>query len=406
MKGSVKSGPGSMFMRRVLVAFQFFVSIGVVISTLLMTDQIDFMRSKDLGFNKDNVIVLPTRDTLVSNRLEMIQTELRQNPDIIDVTTSTGVAVNRSSNVGNRLIGGGRQLLLAESEDTVMKSDTYNVMFVGENFVNAMQMEILEGRDFDDAKPTDLTQSVLINQAMAEKLGWDDPIGKKVSNAGPNQPRLSVIGVVKDFNAFSLHVKVEPTVIFRYERFGTVGQVRPSVLVHAKGGRLRQTLDYLETRYAELDPSHPFEYGLLDQQAEMLYESDNRQSELTSILSYICILISCLGLLGLASYTTATRIKEIGVRKVLGASIPQIVVMIFRDIFLLVILGFVVATPIAYLLVEDWLKVFEYTMDLPSHIVIAAGASGILALMIAFLTVSFHSLRAARQNPVKALRYE
>lgn len=406
MKGSVKSGPGSMFLRKILVAFQFFVSIGVVIATLLMSNQIDFMRKKDIGFNKDNVIIIPTRDTLVSRKLDLIQNELRQNPNIMDVTTSTGMTAGTSNSVGNRLIGGGRQVMLVEGADTLMVTDTYNIMNIGENFVNAMEMQIVDGRDFDETIPTDITNGVLVNQAMVEIMGWSDPIGKKVQNAGPNAPVTRVIGVIKDFHAFSLHVKVEPTLIFRYERFGTVTQVQPSVVIHAKGDALQETLNYLETRYAELDPSHPFEYGLLDNQAELLYKSDKKQSTLTAMLSYICILISCLGLLGLSSYTTATRIKEIGVRKVLGATVPQLVYMIFKDIMILVIVGFVVAAPIAYLLIENWLQVFQYTMDLPTVIISAAGIAGILALLIAFLTVSFHSLKAANQNPVKALRYE
>lgn len=406
MKGSVKSGPGSLFLRKVLVAFQFFVSIGVVIATLLMGNQIEFMRKKDIGFNKDNVIIIPTRDTLVSRRLDFIQNELRQNPNIIDVTTSTGLSTGTSSAVGNRLIGGDRQVMLVEGSDTLMVTDTYNIMNIGENFVDAMEMEIVVGRNFDDNIPSDLTNGVLVNEALVERMGWIDPIGKKVQNAGPNAPVARVIGVIKDFHAFSLHVKVEPTLVFRYERFGTITQVQPSVVIHTKAGKLQETLNYLEERYAELDPSHPFEYGLLDTQAELLYRSDKKQSKLTAILSYICILISCLGLLGLSSYTTATRIKEIGVRKVLGATVPQLVYLIFKDIMILVIVGFVVAAPVAYLLIEDWLQVFQYTMNLSSMIISAAIIAGILALLIAFLTVSFHSLKAANQNPIKALRYE
>lgn len=407
MKGSVKTGPGSLFLRKVLVAFQFFVSIGVVISTLLMSNQISFMRNKDLGFNKDNVIIIPTRDTLVSRRLDVIQNELKENPNVLDVTTTTGLSASNANSIGNRLIGGGRQVMMVEQADTIMKTDTYNIMFIGENFINAMEMEIVMGRDFDENIPTDLTTGVLVNEAMVETMGWgEDAIGKKVQNAGPNVPTSRVIGVVKDFNAFSLHVKVEPTIIMRYERFGSVTQVQPSVVVHAKAGALPETLKYLKDKYSELDPSHPFEYGLLDTQAESLYKSDQRQSQLTATLSYICILISCLGLLGLSSFTTATRIKEIGVRKVLGATIPQLVYLVFKDILILVIVGFIIATPVAYLLVEDWLEVFQYTMDLQTVIIGAAAIAGILAILIAFLTVSFHSLRAAQQNPVKALRYE
>lgn len=409
MKGSVKTGPGSTFMRKGLVAFQFFISIGVVIATLLMSNQINYMRNKDLGFNKDNVIIIPTRDTLVSRRLEVIQNELKENPNIIDVTTTTGLSASNSNSVGNRLIGGGRQVMMVEEADTIMKTDTYNVMFIGENFIKAMEMDLIAGRDFDESIPTDLTQGVLVNEAMIAYQGWPDAesaIGKRVQNAGQQGNPSRVIGVVKDFNAFSLHVKVEPTIILRYERFGSVTQVNPSVVVHAKAGTLSQTLSYLEAKYDELDPSHPFEYGLLDTQADNLYRSDKRQSQLTAALSYICILISCLGLLGLSSYTTATLIKEIGVRKVLGATVPQLVYLIFRDIMILVIVGFVIATPAAYLLIEDWLEVFQYTMDLPTMIISAAAIAGILALLIAFLTVSFHSLKAAQQNPVKALRYE
>jgi len=294
-----------------------------------------------------------------------------------------------------------------EGADTIMVTDTYNIMFIGENFIKAMDMQLVTGRDFDKNIQSDLTNAVLVNNAMVEKMGWDDPIGKKVSNAGPGVPVARVIGVVKDFNAFSLHVAVEPMIIMRYERFGApISQLNPSVIVHAEDGKLQETLNYLEEKYAELDPSHPFEYGLLDTQAENLYRSDQRQSKLTAILSYICILISCLGLLGLASYSTATRIKEIGVRKVLGATIPQLVFMIFKDIMTLVILGFILAIPTSYLLVDDWLQVFQYTIDLPTVIIGAAAFSGIIAIAIAFATVSYHSLRAARQNPVNALRYE
>lgn len=406
MKGSVKSGPGSVFMRKGLVAFQFFISIGVVISTLLMTNQINFMRDKDLGFNKDNVIIIPTRDTTLSKRLEVIQNELRENPNIIDVTTSLGLSTS-STNVGNRLIGSGRQVMQVEGSDTIMVPDTYNVMFIGANFINAMGMELVAGRDFNDNIQSDLTSGVLVNEALVQKMGWSDPIGKRVNNAGPGAPTGRVLGVVKDFNAFSLHVAIEPMIMMRYERFGApITQLNPSVVIHAKEGQIQQTLNYLEGKYAELDPSHPFEYGLLDSQAENLYRSDQRQSKLTATLSYICILISCLGLLGLASYATATRIKEIGVRKVLGATIPQLVYLIFKDILILVIIGFVLAIPIAYLLVEDWLQVFQYTIDLPQVIIGAAAIAGFIAIAVAFGTVSFHSLKAARQNPVRALRYE
>jgi putative ABC transport system permease protein len=404
MKGSVKTGPGSLFLRKVLVAFQFFVSIGVVISTLLMSDQISFMRNKDLGFNKDNVILIPMQDVEVRNRIDFIKAELMQNPNIVGVTDALGIGGGVS--VGNSLLGAGRQLLQAEQqEDSTFTQDTFNVLRVGKDYTKTMQMEIVAGRDFNEDMPTDITQKVLVNEALVAKMSWDDPIDKVVSPIGA-QPPTRVIGVVKDFHAFSLHMKVEPTVIFRYPIQNLPPQALPTFLVNVKSGTLSQALSFLEGRFTELDEKHPFEYRFLDQQAEDLYKADQRQSSLTGILSYICILISCLGLLGLSSFTTSTRIKEIGVRKVLGATVPQLVFMIFKDIMVLVLIGFVIATPVAYLLIEDWLQVFEYRMPLQTVIVAAAAMSGILSLVIAFLTVSFHSLRAARQNPVRALRYE
>lgn len=404
MKGSVKSGPGSLFLRKILVAFQFFVSIGVVIATLLMGDQISFMRNKDLGFNKDNVILVPMQDTTVRNRREIIKAELLQNPNILGVTDAFGVG--GSVTVGNSLLGASRQLLNTETaEDSTFIQETFSVLRVGKDYTNTMKMEVVAGRDFNDDLPSDITTKVLVNEALVEAMGWDDPINKIVSAIGsPVQTR--VVGVVRDFHAFSLHVKVEPTVIFRYNIQNPQSQALPTFMVNVKAGRLPQTLDYLEGRFTELDPKHPFEYKFLDQQAEELYQADQKQSTLTGILSYICILISCLGLLGLSSFTTSTRIKEIGVRKVLGATVPQLVFMIFKDIMVLVSIGFVIATPVAYLVIQDWLQVFEYRMPLQTLIIAAAAAAGIISLVVAFLTVSFHSLKAARQNPVKALRYE
>tara|TARA_R110000796_G_scaffold71409_4_gene162106 strand:+ start:27656 stop:30118 length:2463 start_codon:yes stop_codon:yes gene_type:complete len=404
MKGSVKTGPKSVFLRKVLVAFQFFISIAVVITTLLMNSQIDFLRTKDLGFNKDNVVLIPLQDTTVRNRMEFIKAELNQNPNIKGITDAFGVG-RGGGNVGNNLLGASRNLLSISDNESKLTQDTYNVLRVGKDYFKTMNIEIVQGRDFDEKMTTDITQGVIVNQAVVDAMGWTDPIGQTVSPVGSPTPN-KVIGVVKDFNAFSLHVKVEPTAIFRYQLQNGSAQGLPTLMVHINDGAVGPTMKFLENKFTELDPNHPFEYEFLDQQAEELYRGDQRQSKLTGILSYICILISCLGLLGLSSFTTATRIKEIGVRKVLGATVPQLVFMIFKDIMILVLIGFVLAAPAAYWLVNDWLNVFAYRMNLQEVILLAAGLSGVLALIISFLTVSFHSLKAAQQNPVKALRYE
>lgn len=403
MKGSIKTGPKSLFLRKVLVGFQFFISIGVVIATLLMANQINYMRDKDLGFNKDNVVIIQTRDTTNRNRMELTKSELLQNPNIIGVTSAFGIS--NQGNIGNNLLGAGRRVLSIEQEDSTLTQDTYNMLTVGEGFLEAMGMEIVAGRDFNEAMPTDLRNGIIVNQAVVNKLGWTNPLGKVVSLMGVQTP-TRVIGVVKDFNAHSLHQKIEPTTISRYQIPKTNRAALPAFVIHTRKGTLKESLEFLEAKFSVLDPNHPFEYQLLDQKAEMLYRTDQSQSRLLGYLSLICILISCLGLLGLSSFTTAIRIKEIGMRKVLGATMPQLVFLLFKDIMTLVILGFVIATPLAFLFVENWLNAFAYRMSLPTVIIWAAGLTGIVTLAIAFLTVSFYSVKAAQQNPINALRYE
>lgn len=407
LKGSVKSGPGSMNMRKAMVAFQFFISIGVIISTLLMKDQIEFLNDKDLGFNKDNVIIVPIQDATVNSKSEAIKNTLMENPGIIGVTDA--IAVGGDTNLGNNLLGAGKTLIKIEGTDSLIVDDTFPVLFVGDDYLETMQVELAMGRDFDKSQKTDETQAVIVNEAMVEKMGWADPMGRTVSLPFPGAVPQKIIGIVKDFNAFSLHSAVEPTVIF-HKNVNPFLASQPgffaSFHVHVRADALKEAMSHLEQTFREQDPTHPFEYRFLDTRAEELYREDTRQSKLTGILSYICIFISCLGLLGLASFSTSQRIKEIGVRKVLGATTFQLVYMIFRDVLVLIIIGFILSIPVSYYVINQWLQEFAYQMPLFQTLALAALLSGVLAVIVAFFTVSYHSLRAANQNPVRALRYE
>ncbi|MCE7990713.1 MAG: FtsX-like permease family protein [Roseivirga sp.] len=406
LKGAAKSGKGSMNMRRVLVTFQFFISIAVIISTLMMKNQIEFLSGQDLGFNKENVVIINMQDTTVSNRLDFIKGELMQNPNILGVTDA--VVVGGDATLGNNLLGASKSLIRAETADSIVSDQTYPVMFIGDDYVKTMKLELVAGRDFDKDKPSDPRTGVLVNEAMARRMGWEEPLGREIGLPfGGELPK--VIGVIKDFNAFSLHTSIEPMVIFHYKNNPFITQQfggLPSFHISVSGKGLSGTMDYLERTFTELDPGHPFEYRFLDTRAEELYRADTRQSKLTGTLSYICIFISCLGLLGLASFSTSQRIKEIGVRKVLGASIFQLVYMIFRDVLALIIIGFVISIPVSYYIIDQWLQEFAYQMPLAQTLALAALLSGVLAIAVAFITVSYHSLKAASQNPVKALRYE
>lgn len=405
LKGAAKSGKGSMNMRKVLVAFQFFVSIAVIISTLLMKNQIEYLSDQDLGFNKDNVVIINMQDTTVSNRIDFFKAELKKNPNILGVTDA--IVVGGATTLGNNLLGATKTLISAESSDSISANQTYPAMLVGDDYVETMKLEIVEGRTFDKNQPSDPTTGVLVNETMARQMGWKNPIGRNVSLPIPGLPQTKVIGVIKDFNAFSLHSAIEPMVIFhlKYSPFMSAGAL-PSFHISINGRNTVGTMDFIEQTFERLDPGNPFEYRFLDTRAEALYRADTRQSNLTGILSYICIFISCLGLLGLASFSTSRRIKEIGVRKVLGATVVQLVYMIFKDILALIIIGFVISLPVAYYVINQWLQEFAYRMPLGTTLATAAILSGVLAVIIAFLTVSYHSLKAANQNPIKALRYE
>ncbi len=404
LQGSVKSGPRSLLLRKGLVGFQFLISIGIVMATIIMVNQVKYMRNKDLGFNKDNVILIPLQDTTVRNRMEYIKSELLESPSILGITDAFGVGGN--VRVGNSLLGAGRRVLnVGLPEDSSFTQDSYNVLTVGKDYAQTLGLKIIAGRDFDENIPTDLTQKVIINKALVDQMGWKDPINKVVTLTAANPP-TRVIGVVQDFHAYSMHVEVEPMVIYRYRIRNPRAAALPTLMVNIEGNGIDKTLDFIRTRFEEFDKNHPFEYEFLDQKVEQLYKADARQNQLIMVLTAICILTSCLGLFGLASFTTSRRIKEIGIRKVLGASIRQLVHLIFKDVLILVIIGFIVSVPIVYYILQNWLQEFAYQISLGQSIIMAALYSGTLAILIAFSTVSYHSIKAARRNPVKALRYE
>lgn len=406
LKGINKSGPGSMNMRKALVVFQFFISIAVIISTLLMKDQIEFIGNQDLGFTKDNVVIVNIQDTAVSNRIDFIKAELTKSPNVLGVTDA--IVVGGDATLGNNLLGASKSMIRAETRDSVKADQTYPVMFIGDDYVSTMKLELVEGRDFDKNQPSDPLTGVLVNEAMVSRMGWDEAIGREIGLPFPGQAP-KVIGVIKDFNAFSLHTAIEPMVLFHWKHNPFITQqsgALPSFHISISDNDLRGTMDHIEQTFTTLAPRHPFEYRFLDSRTEELYRADSRQSKLTSILSYICIFISCLGLLGLASFSTSQRIKEIGVRKVLGASIFQLVYMIFKDVLVLIIVGFVISVPVSYYVIEQWLQEFAYQMPLIQTLTFAALLSGVLSVVVAFLTVSYHSLRAATQNPIRALRYQ
>jgi putative ABC transport system permease protein len=387
LKGAFKNRKSSHVLRKVLITTQFAISIFVVVCTLFMQDQIDYVRNKELGFNQDNILVLPIQDTLVQNQINGIKTQFLQNPNITAATTSYNIP---GMNVG------GNSVMMVEGAEG-MKQQAFTLMFVGEAYLKTMGMTLLDGRDFNPGPTADIEDVFIANEAAVKLMGWDkDPIGKKVKFFHAEKDG-QVIGVVKDFNFSSLHNSVEPLLIIKANEEG--GYLHLKV----KGENLPQTMSYIKDNWMKFDPNHPYEYFFMDQRFNEQYQEDEVQHKLLSGLSYICIFISLLGLLGLSAFTATQRTKEIGVRKVHGASIPHIIFLLYKDIMYLILVASVIIIPVAYLIITEWMGNFAYktTLNYSTFIVVA-----LLALTFGFVTVAFHSLKTARTNPVDSLKYE
>ena len=397
LKGSFRSSGAGIALRKSLVIVQFTISIAVVICTLLMQDQIRYVRSQELGFNREHLMLIPVQDTLVRNQLPVIKNELEQYGGVLSTTVSYNVP---GINVGEG------QVFQVEI-DSGLTNQAFRTFSVGENYLSTMGITLLAGRDFHEGFAGDTDgQSFIINETAAKRLGWYKPEQKGATLEDALNGKIkffhgeelgNVIGVVADFNVSSLHNAIEPTIIIPNSNAGGTFYAR------LKGENLPETMDYIREKWAAYDPNHPFEYSFLDEGFDELYRADERQSALISILSGICLLISLLGVLGLSAFTAEQRTKEIGVRKVLGASVPHIVYLLFKDVMVLVVIASLLAAPIAYWLIERWLQAFAYRVDIN---VLLFALAGIAALLVAFATTSFHSLKTARLNPVDSLRNE
>jgi putative ABC transport system permease protein len=388
LSDSYKSGKTGIFVRRSLVTFQFIISIAVIIVTLFMGDQIEFLRNKSLGFKKENVVSIDIRDDALKNKLPALTDELRSYPDIISVT----IAHSRPGKEASAA------LYEFEGPDG-MKAHNFYHYWVSHDYLSTLGIKLIKGRDFNKNYPFDLSKAVIVNEKLVKAMGWDHPLGKRVIRRLPDEIIFSgeVIGVVKDFNFRSLHNEIEPMFIRMQRNAGG------SLIVRIKGVNILETMDFLKNKWKELSPGRPFVYSFLDEDFDRLYDADRQQNQLITIFSYICILISCLGLLGLSSFNASRRTKEIAIRKVHGASALLVIGLLFKEIFYLVSVAAVIAVPISLLLINMWLENFAYQAGINSYIFIITTMA---ALTIAFLTASYHCIIVARTNPVDALRYE
>ncbi|MDP8268594.1 MAG: ABC transporter permease, partial [Candidatus Tenebribacter davisii] len=390
LKGRFGKKKGTL--RKVLVLIQFSISIIMIIGTFTVVQQLKYLRDKDLGFDDENLVVLTIRDTSGVRNLRAFKEELEKNPQIISAGTTSSIP------------GGGLNIIvqLFETNDGSMKEKGINFIFVDHDYLETMDMKIIKGRNYDRDLQTDAEESCLINEATARVLGWgDDPIGKKLGFGagldGTANLNTKVIGVVKDFHYASLHNKIDPILIM------LSNDPLRNICLRIRQENIKSSLEYIEDKWNEFCPTFPFEYTFLNESMNDQYMAEQKIGRVFTYFSILCIFIACLGLFGLASYTAEQRTKEISVRKVMGASVSNIVFILSKEFSIWVILANIIAWPIAFYALSKWLQNFAFAID---QSILTYILAGLTALIIALLTVSFRAIKAAQTNPADALKYE
>ena len=372
-----------MFFRKGLVIFQFVLSIVLITATIIVSQQVNYIKNINLGYNRENLIEIPIESSL-AKKYALFKQEALNAPGIKSVSrigeTPTSIG---SSTVGVDWPG-----------KDINSAAMFTNSAVGYDFTKTMDLKLLAGRDFSKEFPSD-SSGYLINESAQKLIGYKDAIGKPLTFWGKTG---TVIGVLKDFHFASLHEPIKPLILYMGEN-----QDWGNILVRIEKGKTPVALAGLEKIYKSFNPGLTFTYSFTDADYNKLYQSEQLLGKLSGYFSFLAIFISCLGLLGLTMFTAAQRTKEIGVRKVLGANVASIFTLLSKEFIQLVIIAFVIATPIAWLLMDNWLRGYAYKIQISWWVFAVAG---IASVVIALLTVSFQALKAAVANPVKSLRTE
>jgi len=383
LKGSLKLSSGSAWFRKGLVVFQFVMSIFLIIGTMVISKQVDYIQTKDIGYNRENLLYVPIEGDL-PGKYETFRNEALNMPGIKEVTRST----NSPTNFGSSTIG----------VNWDNKDPNLNVMFtqigVGYNFTKTLGLKIVQGRDFSPAYGTD-TINYLINETALSRLNYKDRIGRNFTMWGR---KGKIVGILKDFHFRSLHEPIYPLIVRLREQ-----EDYGNILIRAKAGQTKEAIASIEKLCKELNPKFTVSYQFSDLEYKKQYQNEQIVSKLSDAFSGLAIFISCLGLLGLAMFTAEQRTKEIGIRKVLGASVGSLFTLLSREFIILVLIALIIASPIAWWFMNKWLLNYHYHDSLSWWIFVLAG---VVAILITLVTVSFQSAKAALMNPIKSLRSE
>lgn len=381
-----RSGSSGAKLRKILVVLQFAFSAFFLIATGIVYDQLEFIRNKNPGFNQEQLVTIRFGNGALSASLETIKAELLKDPNVMDVSASSGQPSAGDFGIPVEIEG-----VPANQVPPI------RILGVDQDFIRTFQMEIVQGRSFAKEFATD-SSSYIINEEAARELGWSDATLHRVAMPAIGRPLSRIIGVVKDFHFRSLHEQIGPILLLIPPR-----EWFALITVRLKPGHIDEALTTLERKWSQFDPHQPFIYTFFDDQFASLHAADRRDGQVLAFFSGLAIVIACLGLFGLAAFSAEQRTKEIGVRKVLGASVTRIAGMLSKESLTLVVVANVLAWPIAYLVMSRWLQGFAYRVELRWWTFFL---SGNLVLIIAVLTVIWQAWRAAMANPVEALRYE
>lgn len=384
MKKQLEKRAGKSTFRNVLVTTQFAVTIVLIIGTIVIQRQLHYIQNANLGVNRTQIVSIPIRDASLYEQFDVIKQTLERQAEVLGVTASE----KDPTMIDLRAMARGWEGA-AEDEEVF----TYFTP-IQHGFVNLFEIDLVEGRDFSEAVTTDATESMIINETLKRQLGWDTAVGKRF-NFYNREARI--IGVVEDFQFHTFRQEISPLVLFIEEDYFL------RILVKIRGENVPQTIDLLQETMAGFSPDYPLEYYFLDDAYNQMYQRDIRLGSLLSYFTFLALLIACLGLLGLATFTAQRRTKEIGVRKILGASLSDILVLMTRDYTRLVLFAFMLAAPIGYLATHKWLEEFAYRISIGWGTFLLAG---IAVLLIAWMTVSFQVVRVGLLNPVKSLRHD
>lgn len=394
LKGQMGNLSNNILFRKSLVVFQFVITAVMIAGSMIIYQQMQYTSRKDLGFNKKQVLTFHIHDRAVRQQVAAIKTQLLKNP-LIEGVAAAG------NPIGNNNLGSHGFHFEKNDGSFSTSSKMAQEMVVDADYVPALSIKVSQGRNFSTAIESDKYGAALINETLAKELGWTDPLNKRLRfkyGAGEIGER-TVVGVIKDFHTYSLQHKVEPMVLM----MPPVASMEDNLYVKINNNNTKEALAYIEKVYKQFDKSNPVEFSFLDQNFARQYAAEQKQEKLSLIFTVLAVSIASLGLFGLAAFTAQQRVKEIGIRKVLGASVSSIITMLSKDFIKLVLIAIVIATPIAWIAMHQWLQGFAYRVDIHWWIF---GLAGMLALVITLATISVHAVKAALANPVNSLRSE